>query len=171
MQFEVTEEQCLQAKLPHEILLVDLVAVHVLWFIAALGMFNSLPYPTLATPVMSASILGYILWRAGKVRRANEDWFVMCHWQIAARRSKIFIGMLGLLVTVSTLGWMGHTYLGMAKAQIFPFIGGIGLLPTMVTVLALIVMESDAMHQAKQGKLGLGIQEKFPNPGLKVIEE
>ena len=170
MQFEVNEEQRNKAKIPHEILLVDLVAIHILWFIAALGIAKTLILPVLATPVMSAMILIYLLWRAKRSIK-TDDWFVKCHWQIAAKRSKIFITMLGLLITVTFLGWIGYTYLGMMKVAVLALIGGVGILPTMVTVLALIIMESDAMHQAKQGKLPDSILEKFPNPGLQVIEE
>ena len=75
------------------------------------------------------------------------------------------------MITVTFLGWIGYTYLGMMKVAVLALIGGVGILPTMVTVLALIIMESDAMHQAKQGKLPDSILEKFPNPGLQVIEE
>ncbi len=171
MQFEVDEKQRKRAKLPHEIFLINLVAVHILWFVAALGVAKSLPYPLLAMPIMSASILGYILWRAKQTLQNEEEWFVKCHWQMAAKRARIFIGMLALLVLVSALGWVGYTHLGMMQVAVIALIGGAGILPIMVTVLALIIMESDAMHQASQGKLGKAIVEKFPNPGLKVLEE
>ncbi len=171
MQFEVDEKQRKKAKVPHELLLINLIAVHILWFVAALGMAKSYIEPLLATPVMSASILLYILWRANKALKEDEEWFVKCHWQIAAKRSKIFILMLVLMVTVSTLGWIGYTYLGMMKVAVMALIGGLAILPTMVTVLALIIMESESMQQASQGKLSDAMVEKFPNPGLKVIEE
>ncbi len=171
MQFEVSEQQRKRAKIPHEIFLINLVAVHILWFVAALGIAKSLPQPIIAMPIMSASILIYILWRAKKALQDDEDWFVKCHWQMAAKRARVFIGMLSLLVIVSALGWVGYTYLGMMQIAVMAFIGGAGILPIMVTVLGLIIMESDSMHQASQGKLGKAIVEKFPNPGLKVLEE
>jgi len=171
MQFDIDEAQCKKAKFPHEIFLINLVAIHILWFVAALGIVKTLPYPLLATPLMSASILGYILWRANKSKN-EDDWFVQCHWQIAAQRSKVFMGILALLITVSALGWIGYTYLGMMKVAVLAFIGGVGMLPTMVSVLALIIMESDAMHQGAQGKLGKSILEKYPAPAhIKILDE
>lgn len=170
MQFKIEEQQCSDAKTPHEIFLINLIAVHILWFVASLGIVNTFWQPLAATPVVSASVLFYLLWRAKKSQQCDE-WFVSCHWQIVAKRSLIFICMIGLLLTVSLLGWLGYTYLGMMKVAVFAIIGGIGILPMMATVLGLIIMESDALHQAKQGKLGKAIYERFPNPDAIVISD
>jgi hypothetical protein len=57
------------------------------------------------------------------------------------------------------------------KEAVFAMIGGLGILPIMVTVLVLILMESDALHQAALHKLPDGIVTKYPNPGVPVVEE
>ncbi len=41
----------------------------------------------------------------------------------------------------------------------------------MVTVLVLILMESDALHQATQHKLPNKMIERYPNPDIRVIED
>jgi hypothetical protein len=112
--------------------------------------------------------LAYTLWRAKKAKQ-GEHWYVMVHWQIAAERSRFFIYMLLAVIGVALLGWIGHTYLGMVKEAVMALIGGVGLLPIMVTVLILILMESDALHHAAQHKLNKRIVEKYPPPDDLVI--
>ena len=43
-------------------------------------------------------------------------------------------------------------------------IAGVTILPTMLSVLVLIVMESDAVHKARIGELPGWVIEKFPPP-------
>ena len=170
MKFEITEEEAKKAKVPHEIFLTNMVGNHILMFIAALGMAGSYWQPLAMVPVISISLIIYTLWRAKK-SKVEETWYVMCHWQIAARRSRMFINMLLLMVLGSVFGWIGHAYLGMMEVAVYALVGGVAILPTMVTVLVLIVMESDAMHQAAQHKLPDSVVERYPNPAMKVIEE
>jgi len=50
-------------------------------------------------------------------------------------------------------------------------IGGAAALPTMVTVLVLIIMESDALHQAKQGILPDWVREQYPEGALEPLPQ
>ena len=95
----------------------------------------------------------------------------MCHWQVCSRRSKIFIAMLTMLLVITILGWIGYTYLGLMKEAVLALIGGVGILPVMVTVLMLIIIESDALYHANQAKLPNWVVERYPNPEATVIEE
>jgi hypothetical protein len=79
--------------------------------------------------------------------------------------------MLALALMVTALGWAGHAYLGMMKEAVYALVGGLGILPVMVTVLVLILMESDTLHQASLHKLSDRIVERYPNPGVPVVEE
>lgn len=162
MQFDIPAEQIHRAKFPHELFLTNLIGNHILWFVAALGMAGSFWQPLLVVPVVSLSTLLYTLWRA---RRAREryDWFEMCHWQLAARRSRVFILVLCTCGLVAGAGWLGYTFWGWERVPVMAFSGGVGLLPTMVTVLVLIVMESDALHQASHGRMPASLYERFPN--------
>ena len=170
MQFQVSEEELQRAKVPHELFLTNLIGNHILWFVASLGILSSMWQPLALVPVVSLLILGYTVVRARRERNA-DSWYVMCHWQIAARRSVAFAAVLLLLGLISSLGWIGYTYLGMQRVAVLAMIGGVGLLPTLVSVLVLIVMESDAMHQATQGKLSPAIFERYPNPDAQCIDE
>ena len=170
MKFDISAEESKRAKIPHEIFLTNLIGNHILWFVAALGTVKTYWQPMALVPIVSVASLAYVLWRARKSLK-SDSWYVMCHWQIAARRSLVFIYMLLLLATVGLLGWVGYTYLGMMEVAVFAIIGGMGVLPVMVTVLIQIIMESDALHQASQHRLPKGILEKYPNPGIAVIED
>ncbi len=121
-------------------------------------------------PAISFSILGYTLWRARRSLR-QDPWYPMCHWQVCARRSKIFLFMLTMLLLIMFLGWVGYTYLGMMKEAVMALIGGLGILPVMVTVLVLVLIESEALYHANQAKLPDWVVQRFPNPDAKVIEE
>jgi len=170
MRFDVSQEQVKKANIPHEIFLTNLIGNHVLMFVAALGMVGSLPWLGALTPVISFSLMGYTLWRAGRSRKI-DPWYVMCHWQVAARRTKLFMTMLSMLLIISLGGWAAYTYGGMMKEAVFAMIGGVGLLPVMVTMLVLILMESDALYHSSLRKLPKWVVEKHPDPDVRLIDE
>jgi hypothetical protein len=170
MRFEVSTEEIKKANVPHELFLTNLIGNHILMAVAAGGVAGSFPWVMAMIPAISFSILGYTLWRARRSLR-QDPWYPMCHWQVCARRSKIFIAMLTMLLTIMALGWVGYTYLGMMKEAVMALIGGLGILPVMVTVLVLIIIESEALYHANQAKLPNWVVERFPNPDAKVIEE
>jgi len=170
MKFEISEQESKKAKVPHEIFLTNLVGNHILWFIASLGLARSYWQPLALVPVVSVLLLGYTLWRARR-SKTIDSWFVMCHWQICASRSRAFILTLSIFGFIAILGWVGFTYFGMKEVAVIAMIGGVGVLPVMVTVLVLILMESDALHQAAQHKLPDRMIERYPNPDIRILEE
>ena len=170
LRFEVGEREIKKANVPHEIFLTNLVGNHILMAVAAGGIAGSFPWVMAMIPAISFAILGFTLWRAQR-SRGRDPWYVMCHWQLCARRSRVFIGMLLLLLLVSALGWAGHVYGGMMKEAVIALVVGAGILPVMVTVLVLIIIESDALYHANQAKLPAWVVERFPNPQAKVITD
>jgi hypothetical protein len=171
MRFEVSPEDIKKANVPHEIFLTNLIGNHILMAIGIGGLAGSYPWLMAVIPVVSFAMLGYTLWRARRSLK-KDPWYVMCHWQVCARRSRIFIAMLTMLLVIVVLGWVGHTYGGMMKEAVWAIIGGTGILPVMVTVLILIIIESDALYHAAQAKLPNWVVERYPHPDdVKVIEE
>jgi hypothetical protein len=57
------------------------------------------------------------------------------------------------------------------REAVWALIGGVGILPVMVTVLVLIIIESDALYHANQAKLPSWVVERFPNAQAKVLPE
>ncbi|GAB4298440.1 MAG: hypothetical protein Kow0083_10930 [Methylophaga sp.] len=147
-----SEQEMVAAKRPHDIFLSNLIGNHILIFTAISTFGPSYIKYMLIVPLLSFVALGYTYYRASHVRREDSE-FVWAHWQVAQRWSRLFFYVLLLLVTVSTLGWLGKTYLGMMEEAVYAMIGGLGLLPTLVTVLVLIVIESDSLHHARVGTL------------------
>lgn len=170
MRFEVTKEDIRKANVPHEIFLTNLIGNHILMTVGAGGVAGSFPWVMAVIPAISFSLLGYILWRARK-SLTKDPWYVMCHWQVCARRSRIFIGMLSLLLVAMALGWVGYTYGGMMKEAVMALVIGTGILPVMATVLVLVIVESDALYHASQAKLPKWVVERYPNPDAKVLPE
>jgi hypothetical protein len=170
MQFNISPDQIKKANVPHELFLTNLIANHILLAVAMGGLAGSFPWVMAIIPAISFSILGFTMWRA-KRSLGRDPWYVMCHWQICARRSRIFMVMLSLLLLAVLLGWIGYTYGGMMREAVWAIVIGIGILPVMATVLVLIIIESDALYHANQAKLPEWVVKRFPNADVEVIEE
>jgi hypothetical protein len=103
-------------------------------------------------PLFSVIALAYTFYRASTVKREESE-YVYIHWQIARRWSLLFTYALLLLSSVSLLGWLANQHLGLMKEAVYGLIGGFGILPTLATVLVLIVIESDSLHHARVGTI------------------
>jgi len=172
MRFEVSPAEIKKANIPHEIFLTNLIGNHILMTAGAGGMAGTFPWIMAIIPITSFSLIGYTMWRARRSRSIGRDpWYVMCHWQVCARRSAILLFVLCLLLVIAGFGWVGYTYGGMMKEAVWALIGGGGILPVMVTILILIIMESEALYHANQAKLPNWVVERFPNPEAQVIIE
>ncbi len=147
-EYDVGHTQTKLATIPHDILLTNLIGNHILLQVLVGGLAKTFPFLLLIPPAVSLSLIGYTLWRAGKSPQWDTP-FMQCHWAVAAKRTRLFLVMLGVLAAVSAFATFAHFYMGlMEEAAIALVIGG-GLLPVMVTMLILIMMESEALHMAK----------------------
>lgn len=170
MFFDISEKESKNARWPHELLLINLITNHILVFVALLGMAGNYPWLMLIPPVISIAILSYLLIRAKQSTQENDGWFTFCHWQLCAQRSRFFILMLGVL-TLILIGLL--LSVGGDPDALKPghyAIGGVAILPTMITILALIVMESDAIHKAKMGTVPVSFTKKYPDNQPKIRE-
>lgn len=170
MRFDIDQQQIKRANIPHELFLVNLIGNHILLFVVMGGLAGSFPWAMALIPIISFGILGYTLWRARRAIK-RDDWYVMCHWQMCAKRSRIFLIMLAILLSVVLLGWVGYTFGGMMKEAVWALVIGIGILPVMATILVLVIIESDALYHANQAKLPKWVVEQFPNAAARVIDE
>jgi|GEM_PF-5939637 hypothetical protein len=74
------------------------------------------------------------------------------------------MALLGLLLVVAGLGWLGYANGLMIKEAAIALVVGIGILPLMVTLLVLVVIESDALYHANQAQLPDWVVARFPPP-------
>jgi hypothetical protein len=157
---EPNEAEIKSAKVPHDVFLSNLIMNHILLFTGISTFGQQYMSYMLLVPIFSVIALAYTFYRANKVK-IEDSQFVYIHWQIARRWSVLFSGVLTLLVTVSVLGWLGKEYLGIMKEAVYGLIGGLGILPTLVSVLILIVIESDSLHHARVGTLPKWAMRRF----------
>jgi len=138
------------AKRAHDIFLSNLIVNHILLFVGIATLGPNYMYLVVLVPILSIFAIIYTLFRAVRVQRDDSE-FVFIHWQIAARWSRLLAVMLILLVFVSAAAWYGQAQLGLMREMSYALAGGLGLLPTLVSVLVLVVIESDSLHHAKEG--------------------
>ncbi|HEU0219203.1 MAG TPA: hypothetical protein VFQ98_00185 [Gallionella sp.] len=162
-QFNISPEEGRRAKWPHEIFLINLIFNHIFVFCATVAVVSTFPLLTALVPVISFSIIGYILIRARQVAAGDESWFVKAHWQIAAARNRLFMLLLTVTYIVSGGGLWLSKMLGWAKIPTIALIAGVGLLPFMVVLLVLIVLGNESVFMARDGKLPKRFAEQNPD--------
>lgn len=149
---EPTAAERKSAQTAHNLFLSNLIGNHILIFTGISAFGPRYFYLMVLVPLISFSTLAYTFYHASKIKREDSQ-FVYIHWQIAKRWSILFSYVLSLLVTVALLGWLANTYLGLMKEAVYGMIGGLGLLPTMVSVFILLIIETDALNHARAGTL------------------
>jgi hypothetical protein len=157
MQFHVSEEDIRAAKWPHDLFLINLIFNHILMFVAFLSA-SSLWQWVILVPIASLLILAYSLWRAKKSLTV-DSWYVKCHWQICHKRSMMFIGMIVLMLIAMTIILLVSD--GNPRPQHIA-LGGAAILPTMVMVLVLIIFETEALDDAKKGRVPDSVVKRYP---------
>jgi len=166
MKYEISPEDIKKARVPHEVFLTNLIFNHVLVFVAIMSA-SSLTHFIVVIPVFSVVSLVYLFWGAQRAK-TRASWYVNGHWQIAARRSRFFLLMLTIMGSIFSLIYMVSG--GDMRPQHWA-LGGAAFLPTMVSILGLIIFESESLHQAKSAMLPDWVSERFPENALKPIQE
>ncbi|VAW61429.1 hypothetical protein MNBD_GAMMA09-764 [hydrothermal vent metagenome] len=166
MKYDVSEEELRKSRVPHEVFLTNLIFNHVLVFVAIMSA-SSLTHFIVVIPVFSVLSLLYIFWGTWRTKK-NGTWYVRMHWKIAARRSRFFLLMLAVMGMIFGIIW-GLSG-GDMKPQHWAF-GGAAFLPTMVTVLGLIIFESESLHQAKKGELPDWVGQRYPENAATPVKE
>lgn len=166
MKYDISAEDLKKARVPHEVFLTNLIFNHVLVFVAIISA-SSLTQYIVIVPVFSVVSLTYLFWGAQRAKK-NASWYVSGHWQIAARRSRFFLIMLAVIASLFSIIWLVAG--GDMKPQHWA-LGGAAFLPMMVSVLGLIVFESESLHQAKNAMLPDWVSERFPENAFTPIEE
>ncbi len=154
--YNATPDEITRAKWPHEIFLINLVFNHILVFAATFGVFSTFPLMVLTVPLMSFAITGYISLKAKQVARSTEIAFVKAHWALANKRNTHFMWLLAITCVVVGGGFLLSKAMGWSKIATIALLGGIGLLPFMVSLLILIVLGNDSMYQARHSKIPKG---------------
>lgn len=164
MSLQVSAAETKRARHLHAVLLFNLVVNHIFLFLMALTLINQSSIPMVIMAILSIALLGYILINAKRSLTGESSWFVRCHWQFAAKRARLFLYLFLALGVLSLALFYGGHAMGMRAVATWALTGGLGLLPFMVAVLGLIVIEFDAEHQSKIGKVPAGAIAYYPPP-------
>ncbi len=153
MEHQVTEAEVSRAKSLHSILLFDFIVIHVFIFVLALSLLKTSLLPITIMPLLSIALLGNVIYRAKRATSAETSDFVLAHNMLASQRAKLFLLLFIITGTLTTALVLGGPAMGMSKITSWAMAVGIGQLPFMVALLVLVVLEFDAEHQCKDGKI------------------
>ena len=164
MDIQSTDIERKRARHLHAVLLFNLVVNHIFLFLMSLTLIAQSRIPMMVMVVMSVLILAYIQIQAKRALTNEPSWYVRCHWQFAAKRARLFSALFLALGTLSVVLFYGGKAMGMKAVATWALTGGFGLLPFMVAVLGLIVIEFDAEHQSRTGRVPDGAIANHPQP-------
>lgn len=153
MKHQVTEAEVSRAKSLHSVLLFDFIVIHVFVFVLALSLLKASFIPIMLMPVLSIALLVGVIFKATRAISQEASVFVLCHNLLAAKRAKLFLLLFIVTGTLTAVLIFGGAQLGMSKITSYALAAGTGQLPFMVALLILVVLEFDAEHQCKDGKI------------------
>lgn len=153
MEFVASDAEIQRAKKLHSVLLFDFIVIHVFVFVIALGMIKTSMVPITLMPILSLSLLGFVMFKAHQSARTEPCHFVRCHQLLAAKRAKLFLALFIVTGTFTAVMLFGGAQLGLSPIASKSLAFGIGQLPFMVVLLVLVVLEFDAEHQCKISKI------------------
>ncbi len=155
-----TEQEIVAAKKPHDIFLSNLIMNHILLFTGFAAFGGKYIFLLVLVPIISLCCLAYTFYRAKKVSREESE-FIYIHWQIAWKWSRLFLMVLGLLVSVSVFGFLAQHYWDIKPEFAYGLVGGFGMLPTLVATLVLVIIESDSLNHARSGTYPKWAERRF----------
>ncbi len=164
MDIQSSDAERKRARHLHAVLLFNLVVNHIFLFLMALTLIKISVIPMILMVVLSITLLSYIMIKAKNCLASEPSWYIRCHWQFAAKRAGLFLKLFMALGSLTLLLFYGGHAIGMKSVSTWALTGGFGLLPFMVSVLGLIVIEFDAEHQSKTGKVPAGALAYYPPP-------
>ena len=134
----------------HEVLMMNLAIFHLLLPVTAL---SSGYVSILLTLALTGSAV-IIFWIYQKSKRTEDSSLIHAHWQLAWHRCRLLLISYAVSTVIMLLGWL------LASSQpdqnmhniILVVFSRIAAVPIILMVLALFVMSTTALSQARQGE-------------------
>lgn len=164
MSYPVSTAEIKRAQFLHSVLLFDFIVVHVFVFILALSLIKNTYIPLILMPVFSFMALSYVMVRAKQALTREPSWFVRCHMILAGRRARLFLALFVVTGAFSAVILWGGAMIGLSPIASKAIALGVGQLPFMASMLALIIMEFDAEIQCKKGNIPSAALALHPAP-------
>ncbi|MCG6943301.1 MAG: hypothetical protein LJE69_18875 [Thiohalocapsa sp.] len=194
MFYAVDESQRRRGKAPHELAMINLLLFNLLIGVALLAgsmaapdsLVARLKWPAVALPLaLSLAVMAFTWVRAARAARGGP-WFAAVHWRLTAARWRVLLlayVVTAGVVSLAFLGGDGDTAAFEARIADLPpamqamergkvtsqnmgaaIWARIGVVPLLLTVMALIMLESGALYQAGRGEVPDGLLKRFPPP-------
>ena len=194
MFYAIDERQRRRGKAPHELAMINLLLFNLPIGIVLLAGSMAAPdsliarikWPALTVPLLaSLAVMAFTWVRAVRVARSGP-WFAAAHWRLTAARWRMLLlayVVTAGVVSLAFLGGDGDTAAFEARIADLPpamqamerskvtsqnmgaaIWARIGVVPLLLTVMALIMLESGALYQAGRGEVPDGLVERFPPP-------
>ncbi|NWF38543.1 hypothetical protein F3F96_05305 [Mariprofundus sp. NF] len=161
MNFEISEEEKRRARVPHNLFVLNILLFNLLLTPAAIVLDVGM-YGFLIPLLCSLAVIAYIYRRS----RKQDDWFVEMHWRLSFRRCQFL--MIGYVVTalLVAVAWLISLSANDAKmAEImFTAISRVAVVPTLLAVMATVVLEAGGYHLINSGKVPDWLAVKFTPP-------
>jgi hypothetical protein len=193
MFFAIDDQQQRRAKSPHELAMINLLLFNLLIGVALLGGSMAQPDSIIAAykwfgvalPLtLSLAVMLFTWVRAARAPK-TQPWFVAAHWRLSASRYRVLLAAYVISAGVVSLAFFGgddHADLERRIAELPPAMqemerhkldsqdmgsaiwARIGVVPLLLTVMALIMLESGALYQAGRGEVPDSLVARFPPP-------
>jgi hypothetical protein len=197
MFYPIDADERRRAKSPHELAMVNLLLCNLLAGIALLAGSMAQPDSVLARykwlavalPLLLSLLVMLFTWVRA---RRREPWFVAAHWRMTARHWRLLLAAYLISGAVVSIGAFGGSDEGAVEDRLRDLppamqqmerrklasqhMGSavwarIGVVPLLLTVMALVMLESGALYQAGRGEVPDGIAARFPAPaGMSASE-
>ena len=174
MLFQIDDTTRRKAKSPHELAMVNLLLINLLMLIALLaGSFLQkgsalADYRLLGVLIpflISLGIIAYSFRKSGK-SAASGPWFVAAHWKLATGRYKFLLIAYAVGAALIGLGWLLSQGQKDPRMEELMFIAlqRVAIAPILISLMAIIMLESGSLSQAGRGEVPNGLIERFPPP-------
>jgi len=143
------DQECKQALLGHNLVMSNLSIFHLLLPILAFS--TDYTKEIMALSLLASLIFASLIFRGRKSTNCSE--FVSAHWKMAWRRTRYLL--ISYIVSISVMG-LGllltstQTDPQMKKILLTTFIP-MAIVPTLITVIVVLVLQTMTMSRAKQG--------------------
>lgn len=194
MFYAVDEGQRRRGRVPHELAMINLLLFNLLIGVALLAgsmaepdsLIHALKWPAVALPLAASLVVMVITWVRAARAATHASWFAAAHWRLSARRWRVLLAAYVVSAALLSLGFFGDdgdTAAFEARiAELPPAMQAmerskaasqdmgaaiwarIGVVPLLLTVMALIMLESGALYQAGRGEVPDAIAQQLPPP-------
>jgi len=153
MPVEVDQLSRKQARVPHNIFMLNLALIHLLMTPAAIAM--EIGILGMLIPLIFS--LGIILYTYIKNKRLQNSahWFVTAHWKLSLKRYRMLLISYAITASLLLTGWllaMSSPDPNMRDILMTVFIR-IAIMPVLLMVMINFYLESSAINMASRGEI------------------